>query len=144
FGRRRRTRERYGGARCLTGRAAADTAHHVRVGAQVPQIRPVALGGSKRETVAAHQVRYLPLPDDRVREQTDQVRLAQRLGPLGRYQHRQREREREQTGDGALHGRGHLERSNRRSLASTSEYSERSRALRAESRAAASSLRAAL
>src|SRR5204863_5599964 len=140
--RRRRTRERHRGAGRLAGCAAADTAHHVGVRAQVAQIRPVALSGSKREAVAAHQVRHLTLADDGVREQTDQVRLAQRLGPLGGEQHRQGDPE--QTADRAFHGRAHLERSNRRSTASTSEYSERSRALRTESRAPASSLRAAL
>src|SRR5205814_701757 len=142
LGRRRRTCLGHRGAGGLARRAAAHTAHHVGVRAQVAQIRPVALGGSKRQAVATHQIRHLTLSNDRVRQQTDQIRLAQRLGPLGGEEHR--ESEADETAERAFHGRTHLERSKRRSTASTSEYKERSRALRTESRAPASSLRAAL
>ena len=119
LGRRRWTRQGHRGAGRLAGRAAAHATHHVRIRPQVAQIRPVALGGSKREAVATHQVRHLTLSNDRVREQTDQVRLTQRLGPLGGEQHRQGEPQ--QTADRAFHGRAHLDCSNRRSTASTSE-----------------------
>ena len=115
---RRGARERNPGAGPLQGRAAADAAHHVGVRTEVAQVRPVPLGGPEGEAVTPYEVGDLSLPNHGVREETDQVRLSQRLRSLRRDEHR--EAERHETSEPASHGRGHCERSNRRSAASTS------------------------
>src|SRR5213083_715958 len=101
-------------------RASADTVEHVRVGPEVAQIRPIPWRGSKGDAVAPDQVRDLTPGDQRVGEQSDHIRLTQRLRPLRRRPTRQSAHEEGNHSDGARHGRVQDVRSNRRSTPSTS------------------------
>src|SRR5206468_12713476 len=136
-----------GGGGLRSGRAArragADAAQHVRVGAEAPQIGPVALARPEGEAVAAHRVRDLAALNQGVREQPNEIRLAERGRVLRHGCGRPAREQQGRQPNGGSHGRGQRERSKRRSTASMSEYNDRSRAPWAESSADAC-LRAAL
>src|SRR5207249_4759353 len=81
-------------------------------------VRPVALGGPEGEAVSPYEVGDLCFPNHGVRQETDEIRLSQRLRSLRGDEHRAAERD--ETREPTPHGRGHCDRSNRRSAASTS------------------------
>src|SRR2546430_8302552 len=60
-------------------RASADTVEHVRVGAEVAQIRPIPWRGSKGDAVAPDQVRDLTRSEEHTSELQSQSNLVCRL-----------------------------------------------------------------